>query len=339
MGKSLDIHVKKRMALKAFKIAVGSGIAIVIAEFFGLKYTTTAGVITLLTVQNTRKDTIQLTLERFWSFLLSILLIYICFHYTGSRDWVNFIFYILFMVMSCYYFDWANTISVNAVMGTHYLTAPDYSLGFALNELSLILIGTSVAIALNWKMPCNMKVLRQHIRKIEDDMQQVLLELSQYLQGDRKDNHVWTDLDELELYLEKGLDRAHEQAKNSLSEADLYYVDYMEMRLQQCSMLQTLRGTVLRVREIPKQAEIISQYLDYLVYYIHEENIPDEQIQNLQKVFDQMRREELPKSRAEFENRAVLYHLLMDLEEFLLVKKRFLDKHMERPEELEETAR
>ncbi|MBR5509720.1 MAG: hypothetical protein IKV59_06675, partial [Lachnospiraceae bacterium] len=92
-------------------------------------------------------------------------------------------------------------------------------------------------------------------------------------------------------------------------------------------------------REIPKQAEIISQYLDYLVYYIHEENIPDEQIQNLQKVFDQMRREELPKSRAEFENRAVLYHLLMDLEEFLLVKKRFLDKHMERPEELEETAR
>ena len=131
MGKSLDIHVKKRMALKAFKIAVGSGIAIVIAEFFGLKYTTTAGVITLLTVQNTRKDTIQLTLERFWSFLLSILLIYICFHYTGSRDWVNFIFYILFMVMSCYYFDWANTISVNAVMGTHYLTAPDYILGFA----------------------------------------------------------------------------------------------------------------------------------------------------------------------------------------------------------------
>ena len=326
------------MALKALKIAVGSGIAIVIAEFLGLKYTTTAGVITLLTVQNTRKDTIQLTLERLWSFLLSILLIYVCFHYTGSRDWVNFIVYILFMVMSCYYFDWANTISVNAVMGTHYLTAPDYSLGFALNELFLILIGTSVALAMNWKMPSNMKVLRQHIRKIEDDMQQVLLEFAQYMQGDRKDNHVWTDLDELENYLEKGLDRAHEQAKNSLSEADLYYVDYMEMRLQQCSMLQTLQGTVLRVREMPKQAEIISQYLDYLVYYIHEENIPDEQIQNLQKVFDRMRQEELPKTRAEFENRAVLYHLLMDLEEFLMVKKRFLEKHMERPEELEDTT-
>ncbi len=338
MGKSLDVHVKKRMLLKALKIAIGSGIAIVIAEFFGLKYTTTAGVITLLTVQNTRKDTIQLTLERLWSFLLSIVLIYLCFRYTGSRGWVNFTVYILFMVICCYCFDWANTISVNAVMGTHYLTAPDYSLGFAMNELFLILIGTSVAIALNWRMPSNMKVLRQHIHKIEDDMQQVLRELSQYLQGERKDNHVWTDLDGLEMYLHKGLDRAHEQAKNSMSEADLYYVDYMEMRLQQCSMLQTLRGTVLRVQEMPKQAVIISHYLDYLVYYMHEENIPDEQILNLRKVFDQMKQEDLPKSRAEFENRAILYHLLMDLEEFLLVKKRFLDNHMERPEELEETA-
>lgn len=334
----MDAHVKKRMTLKAAKIAVGSGIAIVAAEFFGLQYATTAGVVTLLTVQNTRKDTIQLTLERLWSFLMSVLMIYICFHYTGSRDWVNFTVYILFMVISCYYFDWANTISVNAVMGTHYLMSPNYSLDFALNELFLILIGTSVALVLNWKMPSNMKVLRQHIRKIEDDMQQVLREFAQYMQGDRKDNHVWTDLDAMEAYLHSGLDRAHEQANNSMSEADLYYVEYMEMRMQQCSMLQTLRGTVLRVQKMPPQARIISRYLEYLAYYIHEENISDEQIQNLRKVFDQMKQEELPKSREEFENRAILYHLLMDLEEFLMVKKRFLNNHMERPEELEGEA-
>ena len=32
-----------------------------------------------------------------------------------------------------------------------------------------------------------------------------------------------------------------------------------------------------------------------------------------------------PKTREEFENRAVLYHILMDLEEFLIFKKRFID--------------
>ena len=70
MDYSTDIHAQKKMALKALKIAVGSCAAIMIAQFFELSYAASAGIITLLTVQNTRKDTIELTLERLWSFLL-----------------------------------------------------------------------------------------------------------------------------------------------------------------------------------------------------------------------------------------------------------------------------
>ena len=38
-----------------------------------------------------------------------------------------------------------------------------------------------------------------------------------------------------------------------------------------------------------------------------------------------MKREPLPLSREEFESRAMLYHILMDLEEFLIFKKRFVE--------------
>jgi len=37
-----------------------------------------------------------------------------------------------------------------------------------------------------------------------------------------------------------------------------------------------------------------------------------------------MKEEPLPVSRTEFESRAVLYHILMDLEDFLQEKKRFI---------------
>lgn len=67
--------------LKALKIAAGSGIAIVAAEFLQLSYATSAGIITLLTVQDTRQDTIQLTVDRIMSFLLCVGLIYVCFHF------------------------------------------------------------------------------------------------------------------------------------------------------------------------------------------------------------------------------------------------------------------
>lgn len=111
----------RRMILKGLKIAVGGCLAIAVAELFHLQYAASAGIITLLTVQDTRKGTIQLAKDRLLSFLLSTFLIFLCFHAADHLGWVRYGVYIFLMVITSYYFEWQNAISVNAVMGTHYL--------------------------------------------------------------------------------------------------------------------------------------------------------------------------------------------------------------------------
>ncbi len=329
MGTGMDSHGRRKMAIKVLKIAVGSCMAVAVAQFFELPYATSAGIVTLLTVQNTRRDTIRLAAERLLSFLLSVLLVFVCFRYIGKLEWVNYGVYIFLMVHVCYFFGWENTISVNAVMGTHYLLTPDYSLNFAASELAVIAIGTALALLMNWHMPSNLKTLREDIRKAEDDMQQVLQELACYLEGKLDGAHIWLDLDQLEQSIHRGLDRAHEHAHNTLSEEDHYYIEYMEMRLQQCALLQAIRHRVWKIDGMPEQAKIISDYLRYLAPYVHEKNIPDRQSADLQQVFDQMKQQPLPESRDEFESRAILYHVLLDLEDFLFVKKRFADQYID----------
>lgn len=329
MGTGMDSHGRRKMAIKVLKIAVGSCMAVAVAQFFELPYATSAGIVTLLTVQNTRRDTIRLAAERLLSFLLSVLLVFVCFRYIGKLEWVNYGVYIFLMVHVCYFFGWENTISVNAVMGTHYLLTPDYSLNFAASELAVIAIGTALALLMNWHMPSNLKILREDIRKAEDDMQQVLQELACYLEGKLDGAHIWLDLDQLEQSIHRGLDRAHEHAHNTLSEEDHYYIEYMEMRLQQCALLQAIRHWVWKIDGMPEQAKIISDYLRYLAPYVHEKNIPDRQSADLQQVFDQMKQQPLPESRDEFESRAILYHVLLDLEDFLFVKKRFADQYID----------
>lgn len=329
MGAGMDSHGRRKMAIKVLKIAVGSCMAVAVAQFFELPYATSAGIVTLLTVQNTRRDTIRLVAERLLSFLLSVLLVFVCFRYIGKLEWVNYGVYIFLMVHVCYFFGWENTISVNAVMGTHYLLTPDYSLNFAASELAVIAIGTALALLMNWHMPSNLKILREDIRKAEDDMQQVLQELACYLEGKLDGAHIWLDLDQLEQSIHRGLDRAHEHAHNTLSEEDHYYIEYMEMRLQQCALLQAIRHRVWKIDGMPEQAKIISDYLRYLAPYVHEKNIPDRQSADLQQVFDQMKQQPLPESRDEFESRAILYHVLLDLEDFLFVKKRFADQYID----------
>ena len=193
MKTGTDLHKRRKTAIKVLKIAVGSCMAVAIAQVLNLQYATSAGIVTLLTVQDTRRDTIRLAAERFFSFLLSVLLVFLCFRYIGKLDWVNYGLYIFLMVNVCYFFGWQNTISVNAVMGTHYLLTPDYSLNFAANELVLIFIGTSLALAMNWKMPSNLKVLREDIRKVEDDIQRILKELACYLEGELDGEHGISD--------------------------------------------------------------------------------------------------------------------------------------------------
>lgn len=329
MGTGMDSHGRRKMAIKVLKIAVGSCMAVAVAQFFELPYATSAGIVTLLTVQNTRRDTIRLAAERLLSFLLSVLLVFVCFRYIGKLEWVNYGVYIFLMVHVCYFFGWENTISVNAVMGTHYLLTPDYSLNFAASELAVIAIGTALALLMNWHMPSNLKILREDIRKAEDDMQQVLQELACYLEGKLDGAHIWLDLDQLEQSIHRGLERAHEHAHNTLSEEDHYYIEYMEMRLQQCALLQAIRHRVWKIDGMPEQAKIISDYLRYLAPYVHEKNIPDRQSADLQQVFDQMKQQPLPESRDEFESRAILYHVLLDLEDFLFVKKRFADQYID----------
>lgn len=324
----MDPHRRRKMAIKVLKIAVGSCMAVAIAQLFELQYAASAGIVTLLTVQDTRRDTIRLAVERLFSFLLSVLLVFICFRYIGKLEWVNYGVYMFLMVHACYFFGWQNTISVNAVMGTHYLLTPDYSLNFVANELAVITIGTTLALLMNWRMPSNLKILREDIRRVEDDMQQVLLELAYYLEGDLDGEHIWFDLDRLEELIHRGLERAREHVHNTLSEEDHYYIEYMEMRLQQCALLQALRHQVWKINEMPSQAKIISAYLGYLAQYVHEKNIPDRQREDLKRVFDQMKLQPLPKGREEFESRAILYHVLLDLEDFLLAKQRFADQYI-----------
>ena len=50
--------------LKSIKFALASVIAIGLADLLGLNYATTAGIITILSIQNTKKETLKVALRR-----------------------------------------------------------------------------------------------------------------------------------------------------------------------------------------------------------------------------------------------------------------------------------
>ena len=63
------------------------------------------------------------------------------------------------------------------------------------------------------------------------------------------------------------------------------------MRRSQCVILVNLHEELTKIKVYSlKQSAVIIEYLHYLRAFVTEMNVPDQQIRNLQKIFERMRK-------------------------------------------------
>ena len=315
-----------KIVLLSLKIGVGGSVAYFIAEWLKLDFASSAGIIALLTLQTTKWETFRLSVRRIIAFFLTFGLCFLLF-YVVRTAWFDYGLFLFFMVILCELLSWRTTISVNAVIGAHFLSTQNFSHEFMVNELLLVIIGITVAIVLNLFHinGAHESGIISCMRKVEHDMKKILTELSGYLKHQSMGDHVWDDILRLENDLEKYLDFAHEYQSNTFVSHPEYYINYFRMREQQCGALLNMHKEMQRISNLPSQAEIVSHYILDMCEHVTEMNDPKKQIVQLEALVEEIQNQQLPRTREEFEGRALLYHVLMELEDFLLYKKRFVE--------------
>ena len=243
-------------------------------------------------------------------------------------QWVAYGIFTFFIVMMCDVIGWKSAISVNALIGMHFLSHMDeFSRAFIMNEFLLLLIGVTISIVLN--LFHAYKFEEQHLiknmRAVEKALSETLIEIAEYLENHMKGKEVWKDVDKLEKAIEHFIQEAREYQDNTFYSHPGYYIDYFKMRRDQCKIMQNLHKEMKTIKSMPKQAHKVAEYVRYLSDFVIEKNEPVEQLTRLNFLVEDMKKEELPKTREEFESRALLYHTLMDLEDFLNCKMNFIN--------------
>ena len=162
------------------------------------------------------------------------------------------------------------------------------------------------------------------MRRAEKRLQEILEILADYLANCPQERSVWDEICALEQELQEYVHEAYEYQNNTFPSHPLYYISYFEMRYDQCQVLHNLHYEMKKIRTMPKEAAVISEYIRYLIPYVVEYNHPESQSEELARICNEMKKEELPQTMEALESRAMLYHILMDLEEFLVYKARFI---------------
>ncbi|MGN6712782.1 aromatic acid exporter family protein [Anaerocolumna jejuensis] len=315
--------IKKINYIQLIKIAIGSCIAILSADKLGIHYSASAGIITLLSIQSTKKETILITGKRFLSFLLSVATAFLIFSLLKFNAF-SFGIFLLVFVGACYLMKLEDGIAMNAVLTTHFLIEKSVSFYWISNELSLLIIGAGIGVLLNLYIPRNTLAIKQNQLMIEEDMKLILSNISTALLAPGKEPVKVQLFQPLEAHLNEALSRAYENMNNTLLSDTRYYIQYMQMRKSQGTILKRICTHIASITTVPRQAHKISDFIAHITRTFHEYNNALTLLERLQEIKLEFKADPLPGSREEFEDRAILFQILNELEAFLLLKKEFV---------------
>ena len=310
--------------LKIIKIAVGSLLAMAAAQALGLRYSSSAGVITLLSIQDTKRETIRVTARRLSAFLAAMVLGPVSFAVAGYRPLAMGIFLLMFTPL-CMKWGIQEGISVNTVLMTHFLAEGSMGMADIANEALLLFVGTGMGVLLNLYIPGSGTAIRSSQREIEEKFICLLRQMASGLE-EPGENGVQTGghgFQALEQALEQGERRAYEGMENSLLTDTRYYLAYMGLRKNQFAILCRMGDCFSRMESTPDQASVVASLLTSVSNSFHERNNALDLLGELEQVKLQMKVQPLPVHRQEFESRALLYLSLLELEQFLVLKKEF----------------
>lgn len=305
---------------RTLKTVIGSVAAMLLAMHFGLLYATAAGIIAILSLQNTKKQSLRFAGKMIGAFLLSLLIAIGLFKFLGYNPLIFGLFLLFFIPLSVR-LKVQEGIIVSAVLISQLLIEKTIELSFILNQLSLVCIGVSIALLLNLYMPSFENKIKNEQEHIEDTIKKILINMSNSLRVQVvsiKEEELFTTLT---FRIKRGREMASKNFDNSFSSKNTYYTNYMDIRLQQLHCLQNMRKHFERLSITYKQTIMIADFTRKTAILIQEYDMAEKLVEQLSQLRQSFTTMELPQNREEFENRVMLYQFLNDLEEFLMLEK------------------
>ncbi|BFK80586.1 aromatic acid exporter family protein [Clostridium baratii] len=305
-----------------FKMAISATLAIFIAESFGLKFGVTSGIIAILSIQNTKKEALLVGGKRLLAATIAVLLSYFLYMLLGSTAIIFGLFLLIYITITKE-LNIEEGMVVGAVLSTHLLVSSNIDLSWILNEEYLTLIGIGVASLFNLYMPSLEEKFKEKREAIEIAYREIINDMEQSLVLKAVPINEMEKLKRVEKNIEEARDIAYKINNNYLFKDELYYIDYIEMRIKQLDSIKRMKSHFSRFYMNYEQTLIMADFTKDVAMNIYDGNDCIELLYKLKKLRFGYRNMELPKTRDEFENRAMLFQFLNDLEDFLTLKKDF----------------
>ncbi|MDA3733450.1 aromatic acid exporter family protein [Niameybacter massiliensis] len=309
------------IGIRTLKTGIGATITLLIATALGLKYATAASVITILSIQSTKKQSVEMAIKRLVATVIALLLATLVFNGLGFYALSFGVFLIIFIPIASKG-NMVEGIVPASVLVTHFLGEGGITLNLFLNELALVVVGVIVALIINLYMPSVENEIMKCRHELEKTMYSIFENMACALKSEcaQVDDRFYALLGQ---QIEEGKSNAYRYTNNYLFSKHPPFIQYFDMRKQQFQVMAYMKEHFTKFFMTTAQADVVARFTAEVAESVHGEKSAKDLLVQLEKLREDFRKSDLPKTREEFENRAMLYQFLNDIEHFLEIKQSF----------------
>lgn len=166
--------MNKTLLSTTIKTAIAATLSLLVAQALGLRFSSSAGIITILDIFETRKATIKGGLKRTLSAIIALVLGIFIFEIFDYKTWAFGLYLLLFVPIS-FLLKIELGLGPSSVVVTHLLSYGEINSSIIFNEVGLILIGTGFAMLTNLYAPESQDELKKWIEDIDGDIKDILI--------------------------------------------------------------------------------------------------------------------------------------------------------------------
>jgi uncharacterized membrane protein YgaE (UPF0421/DUF939 family) len=322
------MNIIKTKLFQALKISFAAVLAILVANLLGLKYAVTAGIITVLSIQNTKRETFNTAMHRGLAFLCALFISFVCYRILGYSV-AAFAVYLFLFALVCLKARWTEAIAMDSVLISHFLAEQSFEPRIVLNEIALFVIGTGFGILVNLHLKKRTSEFEELSNQVDDEIKGIIHRMSINIKNADKTGYNGDCFEILEAKISGAKECAITNINNTLWNQTMYELDYVKMRENQSRVLKNIYQSIVMIDNLPTQTTKIADFFEEIERQYDRKNNVSELLKMLNEMIIDMRKENLPQTREEFESRAVLFYILKQLDELLILKNNFANKYVQ----------
>lgn len=312
---------KKKEIITALKITAAAVISYFIADLAGLEFSVSAGIVAILSVLPTKKETVRTAADRLIAFIAALIIAFCCYGLIGY-NLPGFCLYLLIFIVFCRLFGFYSAMAMDSVLISHFLTSGIMNVDTVLNELFLFLLGTLMGIAVNMTLHRDKVKTDKLMFRLDEQIKHILNRASERIIDTGLQNYDGNCIIKLDQMLDEAYDQALTDYKNDLTDHNDLDLKYIEMRRKQGDLLSEIYRNVSEIKTTPETSRVISDFLKKTAVLYERDNDVTGLLTELDNMIKDFQGRPLPVTREEFEDRARLFVLLRSIGDFLEIKKK-----------------